>query len=130
MEFKDFIFGVHRNDFYEKYHALAAVAQPPEGVKKRGREEIKLGEMETQVRELFTGVGGSDEKEWKAWLSKEACDVPKKAIYGFAEAARLFWLALKEHLESDGWKESRLEPALFYLRDKQNRLRGILVTRG
>lgn len=50
-----------------------------------------------------------------------------KAIYGFAEAARLFWLALKEHLESDGWKESRLEPALFYLRWKQ-RLVGILVT--
>ncbi|CAJ1403459.1 unnamed protein product [Effrenium voratum] len=40
----------------------------------------------------------------------------KKAIYGFSEAARLFWLALKERLISDGWKESRLEPALFYLR--------------
>ena len=50
-----------------------------------------------------------------------------KAIYGFAEAARLFWLALKEHLESDGWKESRLEPALFYLRWR-GRLVGILVT--
>ena len=49
----------------------------------------------------------------------------KKAIYGFAEAARLFWLALKEHLESDGWKESRLEPALFYLR-LEGKLRGIL----
>ncbi|CAE7715141.1 RE1 [Symbiodinium necroappetens] len=50
-----------------------------------------------------------------------------KAIYGFAEAARLFWLALKEHLESDGWQESRLEPALFYLRRRQ-KLVGILVT--
>ena len=38
----------------------------------------------------------------------------KKAIYGFSEVARLFWLALKEHLVSDGWKESRLEPALFH----------------
>ena len=37
----------------------------------------------------------------------------RKAIYGFAEAARLFWLALREHLISDGWKESVLEPALF-----------------
>lgn len=51
----------------------------------------------------------------------------KKAIYGFAEAARLFWLALKEHLEKDGWRESRLEPALFYLR-KGEELCGIMVT--
>ena len=51
-----------------------------------------------------------------------------KAIYGFAEAARPFWLALKEHPESDGWRESRPEPAaLFYLR-VQGTLRGILVT--
>ena len=48
----------------------------------------------------------------------------KKAIYGFAEAARLFWLALKEHLEADGREESKLEPALFYFRVKQQ-LRGI-----
>ena len=51
----------------------------------------------------------------------------KKAIYGFSEAARLFWLALKEHLESDGWCELRLEPALFYLR-RGGQLLGILVT--
>ena len=48
----------------------------------------------------------------------------KKAIYGFAEAARLFW---KEHIESDGWQDSRLEPALFYLR-KAGKLLGILIT--
>ena len=51
----------------------------------------------------------------------------KKAIYGFAEAARMFWLALREHLQEDGWEESRLEPALFYYRVKQS-LQGILVT--
>lgn len=51
----------------------------------------------------------------------------RKAIYGFSEAARMFWVALKEHLQSDGWVESRLEPALFYLRE-QGQLRGILVT--
>ena len=50
-----------------------------------------------------------------------------KAIYGIAEAARLFWLALREHLITDGWTESRLEPALFYVREG-GRLRGILVT--
>jgi hypothetical protein len=26
----------------------------------------------------------------------------KKAVYGFSEAARLVWVALKGHLESDG----------------------------
>ena len=53
----------------------------------------------------------------------------KKAIYGFSEAARLFWVALKGHLESDGWQESRLEPAMFYLSNpKDNTLKGILVT--
>lgn len=38
-----------------------------------------------------------------------------KAIYGFVEAAQMFLLALKENLEADGWVESKLEPALFYL---------------
>lgn len=52
----------------------------------------------------------------------------RKAIYGFAEAARLFWLALREHLLSDGWVESSLEPALFYHRDQSGQLDGILVT--
>lgn len=52
----------------------------------------------------------------------------KKAIYGFSEAARLFWLALREHLVSDVWEESRLEPALFYLR-QEGKLCCILVTR-
>ena len=51
----------------------------------------------------------------------------RKAIYGFSEAAGLFWLALKERLESDGWVESRLEPALFYLH-RGGQLLGILVT--
>ena len=53
----------------------------------------------------------------------------KKAIYGFSEAARMFWVALKGHLESDGWKQSRLEPALFFLREPSSaQLLGILVT--
>ena len=60
-------------------------------------------------------------------LKKEQLLKARKAIYGFSEAARLFWLALREHLLSDGWEESRLEPALFYLRH-QGDLIGILVT--
>ena len=51
----------------------------------------------------------------------------RKTIYGFSEAARMFWLALREHLLSDGWVESKLETALFYLRS-EGKLRGILVT--
>ena len=51
----------------------------------------------------------------------------KKASYDSAEAARMLWLALKEHLESDGCQESKLEPALFHLRG-EGRLQGILVT--
>ena len=242
---KEFLFGMRRNDFTQKYQALAA-GVATNGPKKKGRKEIHLNELTPEQADEFTKEGGSDEKEWKAWLSKEACEVldlktslqvrkkkadlviptrwvrtnkhdglinqpflaksrlvvqgfkdkalgqyrrdaptasavaeslclavcvhfkfvllakdiknayfsgksvdreiyldqPKgglpglkpgqllrarKAIYGFAEAARLFWLALKEHLESDGWTESRLEPALFYLR-RGNELKGILVT--
>lgn len=53
----------------------------------------------------------------------------KKAIYGFSEAARLFRKALKGHRESDGWEQSRLEPALFFLRCPSSRqLVGIMVT--
>ena len=40
----------------------------------------------------------------------------KKAIYGFAEAARLFWIALSEAIIGAGWQQSLLEPALFTLR--------------
>ena len=245
-----FLFGVKRNDFEERYSGLAdrafAAGQVENPVKKRGRKEIKLSELSSVQQKLFTGPGGSDQTEWEAWLSKDACSVlspadsaeirstkpdliaptrwvrtnkndglvgqnfkaksrlvvqgfkdkalgafrrdaptasaiaesiclclvayfqftllakdiknayfsgksvgrevyleqprgglpnlqpgqllrANKAIYGFAEAARLFWLALREHLIADGWEESRLEPALFYLRDG-GRLRGVLVT--
>ena len=229
----DLLFGVHRNDFQKQYEALAVTNPNDSGAKKKGRKEILLKDLDAEQRELFCGKGGSDEKEWSAWKTKDACDIvspelsekvrrekpdliiptrwflaksrlvvqgfkdkslgrfrrdaptasavaesiclavcaffkftlfakdiknayfsgksvdreiyleqprgglpgllpgqllqAKKAIYGFAEAARLFWLALREHLLSDGWVESKLEPALFYLR-QQGRLVGILVT--
>ena len=196
---EDFFFGFHRNYFQDKYEALAAGGgNLPEDLKKKSRKELKLPELTAEQRKLFVDPGGSDEKEWNAWKSKDACEIlrvadsrrikkekpdlviptrwvrtnqqerrhrrervlgqveacgpsfqgqepgllqarcpdgigsgreyqAKKAIDGFAKAARLFWLAVKEHLESDGWCESRLEPALFYLR-KGKRLLGILVT--
>jgi len=247
VSLEQFLFGVQRNDFQDRYEALAAQGQQPEsGAKKKGRKEIKLSELPKDLQQKFTAEDGADAKEWKAWLSKEAVEVlgleesrdirrnkadlivptrwvrtnkndgligkdflaksrlvvqgfkdkalgqyrrdaptasavaesvclsicafyqfiliakdiknayfsgktvereiyldpprgglpgiipgqllkARKAIYGFAEAARLFWLALKEHLEADGWRESKLEPALFYLRSK-GRLVGILVT--
>ena len=248
ISLSDFIFGVHRNDFEDKYvdmyeYAMGATASEA-GVKKKGRKEIKLNELNEEQRMMFIEEGAGA-KEWKAWKEKEAVEVlslrdsdairedhpdliiptrwvrnkndgivgapflaksrlvvqgfkdkslghyrrdaptasalaeslclaivaymnfaliskdvknayfsgksvsrdiyleqprgglpdlkpkqllkAKKAIYGFSEAARMFWLALKEHLESDGWVESRLEPALFFLR-VQGKLRGILVT--
>ncbi|CAK0789613.1 unnamed protein product [Prorocentrum cordatum] len=51
----------------------------------------------------------------------------RKAIYGFAEAARLFWLALRDALLADGWLRSRLEPALFYKR-MDGQLKGMAVS--
>ncbi|CAK0894249.1 unnamed protein product [Prorocentrum cordatum] len=51
----------------------------------------------------------------------------RKAIDGFAEAARLLWLALRDALLSDGWLQSRLEPALFYKR-VDGQLKGIAVS--
>ena len=236
-----FLFGMKRNSFQERYEALAA--QTAGGAtKKKGRKEIRLNELSEEQKRLFTDPGGSDQKEWDAWKSKEACEVldvaesrrlrkekpdlivptrwvrtnkhdglvgqpflaksrlvvqgfkdkalghyrrdaptasaiaesiclavcafhcftliknayfsgksvgrevyldqprgglpglqpgqllkANKAIYGFAEAARLFWLALREHLLSDGWEESKLEPALFYYR-VEGKLKGIIVT--
>ncbi|CAK0861813.1 unnamed protein product [Prorocentrum cordatum] len=50
----------------------------------------------------------------------------RKAIYGFAEAARLFWLALRDALLADGWLQSCLV-ALFYKR-VDGQLKGIAVS--
>eukprot|EP00435_Cladocopium_sp_Y103_P025818 s3297_g6.t1 len=247
-----FLFGFKRNVFDDKYESMyeyamgASLANANNGGKKKGRKEISLKDLPQDQQDLFTGESGSDAKEWKAWMDKEAVEVlnerrsrevremypeliiptrwvrtnkndglekqpflaksrlvvqgfkdkslgyyrrdaptasaiaesvclaivaymhfiliskdvknayfsgksvnrdiyleqprsglpglargqllkAKKAIYGFSEAARMFWLALKEHLESDGWQESRLEPALFFLREG-SLLRGILVT--
>ena len=240
-----FLFGMKRNSFQERYEALAAQTSGG-ATKKKGRKEIRLNDLSEEQKKLFTQPGGSDQKEWDAWKSKEACDVldvadsrklrkekpdlivptrwvrtnkhdglvgqpflaksrlvvqgfkdkslghyrrdaptasaiaesiclsicafhcftliakdiknayfsgkavgreiyldqprgglpdlrpgqlmkANKAIYGFAEAARLFWLALREHLLSDGWEESKLEPALFYYR-RDGKLKGIIVT--
>ena len=249
VSLSDFIFGVHRNDFEDRYQSMYEYAMGASSteavVKKKGRKEIRINELNEEQRRMFV-EDGADEKEWKAWKEKEAVDVlspqesnvirqdhpdliiptrwvrtnkndgivgapflaksrlvvqgfkdkslgyyrrdaptasalaeslclavvaymgfaliskdvknayfsgksvsrdiyleqprgglpdlkpkqllkAKKAIYGFSEAARMFWLALKEHLESDGWTESRLEPALFFLR-REGKLRGILVT--
>ena len=245
-----FEFGFRRNVFEDRYNAMydyAMGATPGTASgKKKGRKEILLKDLHDEHRQLFTGPGGSDEKEWSAWKEKEAVDIlspeesekvrrkspdliiptrwvrtnkadgleegkmiaksrlvvqgfkdrslgyyrrdaptasalaesiclavsaymgftliskdvrnayfsgksldrdiyleqprgglgalkpgqllkARKAIYGFSEAARLFWIALKGHLESDGWMQSRLEPALFFLR-KDSQLLGILVT--
>ncbi len=40
--------------------------------------------------------------------------VPKKAIYGFADAPRCFWLKLEREAKKAGWVPSKLERGLFY----------------
>ena len=35
---------------------------------------VKLHDLPAEQQELFNGPGCSDEKEWKAWMSKAACD--------------------------------------------------------
>ena len=255
VSFEDFLFGVERNLFDYQIHELQESAFATSGKQqfdaakaaKKGRKEIRLGDLEVKLQQEFTGENGSDKTEWQGWLDKKACEVlsveeservrrnnpelivptrwvrtnknegiadadfkaksrlvvqgfkdkalgryrrdaptasqiaesillcitafyhfilickdvkngyfcgkplerevyleqprgglpglkpgqllrAKKAIYGFAEAARLFWLALREHLLSDGWVESSLEPALFYHRSPEGVLNGILVT--
>ena len=69
-----FLFGMKRNSFQERYEALAA--QTAGGAtKKKGRKEIRLNELSEEQKRLFTDPGGSDQKEWDAWKSKEACEV-------------------------------------------------------
>ena len=41
----------------------------------------------------------------------------KKAIYGFSEAARHFWLAIRDAFIDSGFKQSKLEDALFYKKE-------------
>ena len=41
----------------------------------------------------------------------------KKAIYGFAEAARQFWKAVRAAFLSAGFEQSKLESALFYKKE-------------
>ena len=73
VEMSDFMFGVRRNHFQDRDEALAA--SDGKGGKKKGRKELNLKELSSEQQLLFTGQGGSDAKEWSAWLSKEACEV-------------------------------------------------------
>ena len=43
--------------------------------RRKGRKEIKLSELPAQQQRLFTDPDGSDDREWKAWQNKQACDV-------------------------------------------------------
>ncbi|CAJ1341757.1 unnamed protein product [Effrenium voratum] len=80
-----FLFGVKRNDFHDQYLALEDAAETSfaatssttsaGGGNKKGRKEINLNQLDRKHQQKFTGDDGSDEREWKAWLSKEACEV-------------------------------------------------------
>eukprot|EP00959_Pyramimonas_sp_CCMP1952_P172019 3594321-Pyramimonas_sp.AAC.1 len=51
-------FGVERNEFE---HAC----QVGQTTAKKGRKELRWKELKEEQRRMFTGPGGSDEKEWK-----------------------------------------------------------------
>ena len=67
---EDLIFGAMRNDFE---HAMLTLEEHVTA--KKGRKEVNLNELSLENREQFTGPGGSDEKEWQAWLEFEAVEV-------------------------------------------------------
>ena len=246
---KQFGFGVLRNEF--DYAYAVAPGKAPKAAAKRGRREVELRKLAPADYAKFAGPGGSDEKEWQAWLDMKAGEpetlkrseqireehpdkiIPLKwvrtnknegqettkdailpmlaksrlvvqgfkdkmlgfyrrdaptasrlaeslvlcliavfgfvmacgdiknayfkgqkldrdvwleqprgglpglhprqliraiqGIYGFAEAARLFWLAFMTAFVDDGWRQSKLEAALFF-KHLQNKLVGVACT--
>ena len=67
---EDLVFGAMRNDFE---HAMLTMEESVTA--KKGRKEVSLSELSIENKEQFTGPGGSDEKEWQAWLEFEAVEV-------------------------------------------------------
>ena len=65
-------FGAMRNDFGPALKELKKIK--PE-VTEKGRKEIRLSELTKDQKLQFTGPGGSDDKEWQAWLSFQAVEV-------------------------------------------------------
>jgi len=63
-------------------------------------------------REVYLEQPAGGLPELKQGQLLRAC----KAIYGFAEAARHFWIALSGAMAKAGWKRSLLEDAFFTLR--------------
>ena len=85
----DLLLGSKRDLFEDRYEALAGTNDEPAGATKtKGRKEIKLTELTSKQKKLFTDAGGSDEKEWNAWKTKEACEV-----LGLVESERIRHIA-------------------------------------
>ena len=51
----------------------------------------------------------------------------RKAVFGLTEAPRMWWLRIRNDLLAVGWQELRSVSAVFILKDKNNKLCGILV---
>ncbi len=50
----------------------------------------------------------------------------KKAVYGFGDAAREGYMTVRSSLTSIGLKQSKIEPSMFYLTNKDGKLVGIM----
>ena len=77
-----FNIGVHRNvfdegDFLDTLGSIGVehsyAASPAQMT--RGRKEVVLSHLSSDHRELCTGKGGADEREWQSWLDLDACEV-------------------------------------------------------
>ncbi|CAK0892878.1 unnamed protein product [Prorocentrum cordatum] len=84
-------FGVERNDF--EY-----ACQVGQTTAKKGRKEPRSMELNEEQRRMFTGPGGSDEKEWKSWQDLDACET-----LNVAESERIWGN------KSEGTVEGRFE---------------------
>ena len=83
ISLREFLFGMKRNDFYDKYQALAASEQQHPPQKKKGRKEIKLSELSEQVQKDRTtknGKLGKPKKPARSLALRKAAESGKRSL--------------------------------------------------
>ncbi|CAE7260901.1 RE1 [Symbiodinium sp. KB8] len=120
-------------------------------MKRMMEKEIHYHCIPEEQRELYKAA---EDKEWKSWLDYESCDVlsPEdifaptagqarlkgmqpgqiikllKPVYGRPDAPRAWYEELSRILQEElGVIKSKIDPALLMLRDRQGKLRGMMI---